>query len=220
MPGIIRCAVVVPAFMIHMVPGDVFGLSGSPSDWLVAPGTAMVVCGPRAGAILAAQVVEHRSELGLDAGAVFFGGVQHRLLLVAHRFELHVLLDAIHVGDAGAFGRERRLTGLAGTVVADQPAGALLHRFVRQILVPFNDGCPFALVRGGGEQRRFDVGGRLREQKGGDRQQTNDNRNRPFHSDLTAEASIPCQFPVASSRLGTTSGGRPRAVVIPLPTAN
>jgi len=41
-PGVIRCAVDVPAFMIH-TPPDPF-LSGSPRDCVVAPGTAMVMC--------------------------------------------------------------------------------------------------------------------------------------------------------------------------------
>ena len=41
-PGTIKCAVVVPAFMIHTPPG--FGLSGNPIDAVVAPGTAIVMC--------------------------------------------------------------------------------------------------------------------------------------------------------------------------------
>src|SRR4030095_1452973 len=42
-PGTMRWAVVVPAFMIHTPPCR--GLSGSPSDCEVAPGTATVMCG-------------------------------------------------------------------------------------------------------------------------------------------------------------------------------
>src|ERR1700736_3584013 len=41
-PGIMRWAVVVPAFMIHAPPCLL--LSGSPVDCVVAPGTATVVC--------------------------------------------------------------------------------------------------------------------------------------------------------------------------------
>src|SRR6266849_893550 len=40
-PGVIRCAVDVPAFMIHTPPDWLF--SGNPSDCLVAPGTAIVM---------------------------------------------------------------------------------------------------------------------------------------------------------------------------------
>jgi len=42
-PGVIRCAVVVPAFMIHTPPCLPF--SGSPNDFSVAPGTAIVMWG-------------------------------------------------------------------------------------------------------------------------------------------------------------------------------
>ena len=41
-PGIIKCAVDVPAFMIQTPP--IFGLSGNPIDCVVAPGTATVIC--------------------------------------------------------------------------------------------------------------------------------------------------------------------------------
>ena len=41
-PGIIRWAVDVPAFMIQTPPCLLS--SGNPSDWFVAPGTAMVIC--------------------------------------------------------------------------------------------------------------------------------------------------------------------------------
>jgi hypothetical protein len=41
-PGVMRWAVVVPAFMIH-TPPDLLS-SGNPSDCLVAPGTAIVMC--------------------------------------------------------------------------------------------------------------------------------------------------------------------------------
>src|SRR5579872_6880872 len=41
-PGVMRCAVVVPAFMIHTPPS--LPLSGKPKDCVVAPGTAMVMC--------------------------------------------------------------------------------------------------------------------------------------------------------------------------------
>ena len=40
-PGVMRWAVVVPAFMIHTVPCLL--LSGNPIDCVVAPGTAMVM---------------------------------------------------------------------------------------------------------------------------------------------------------------------------------
>jgi len=41
-PGVMRCAVVVPAFMIHTPPDA--PVSGSPRVLVVAPGTAMVMC--------------------------------------------------------------------------------------------------------------------------------------------------------------------------------
>ncbi len=41
-PGVIKCAVVVPAFMIQTPPPLPF--SGSPTVACVAPGTAMVMC--------------------------------------------------------------------------------------------------------------------------------------------------------------------------------
>ena len=41
-PGVMRCAVVVPAFIIHTMPCLL--VSGSPVDCVVAPGTAMVMC--------------------------------------------------------------------------------------------------------------------------------------------------------------------------------
>ena len=41
-PGVMRCAVDVPAFMIHTVPCLL--LSGNPVDAVVAPGKAMVMC--------------------------------------------------------------------------------------------------------------------------------------------------------------------------------
>src|SRR5208282_5995897 len=41
-PGVMRWAVEVPAFMIH-TPPDLL-LSGNPSDAVVAPGTAIVMC--------------------------------------------------------------------------------------------------------------------------------------------------------------------------------
>jgi hypothetical protein len=40
-PGVMRWAVVVPAFMIHTPP--CLGLSSNPSDCVVAPGTAIVM---------------------------------------------------------------------------------------------------------------------------------------------------------------------------------
>ena len=40
-PGVIRCAVEVPGFMIHTPPA--LPLSGKPSDAVVAPGTAIVI---------------------------------------------------------------------------------------------------------------------------------------------------------------------------------
>src|SRR4051794_33647229 len=42
-PGTIRCAVVVPAFMIHAPPEP--ALSGRPVLAVVAPGSATVMCG-------------------------------------------------------------------------------------------------------------------------------------------------------------------------------
>jgi hypothetical protein len=40
--GVMMCALVLPASMIHAPP--CLGLSGSPIDAVVAPGTATVVC--------------------------------------------------------------------------------------------------------------------------------------------------------------------------------
>ena len=117
------CAVDVPAFMIHAPPmlvvvGQAHRLrrGARHRDGHVRSGVLPVG---------AAEVVEHRPELGLHARAVFLRRVEQRLLLVALRFELHVLRDALEVGDARALERERLLSGLSGSVVADQAVRAL-----------------------------------------------------------------------------------------------
>ena len=131
-----RCAVDVPAFMIHTPPCLL--LSGRPEalrggEWDSDGGVGSGLL-----ALRATQVVEHRPELGLHARAVLFGGLEQRLPLVCRRLELHVLRDAIQVAEAGALERKRLLPGLSGPVVANQAVGALLQRVVREVGLPLD----------------------------------------------------------------------------------
>ena len=53
-------------------------------------------------AVGAPKVIENRPELRLYPRPIFFRGIKQRLLLVALRFELHVLRNPVQVRDAGA----------------------------------------------------------------------------------------------------------------------
>ena len=92
-PGIMRCAVDVPAFMIQTPP--TFGLSGNPIDCVVAPGTAMVMC-VRAVAWSCPSGDTRRIRIRAWRGCRPFPRHRVRLPLgsVRLRLELHVLRGA------------------------------------------------------------------------------------------------------------------------------
>ena len=156
-----RCAVVVPAFMIEIptlfgVVGKAETLRGRTRHGNSRVDVGMVLVGT-------AHREPHRAELRLHASAVRFSGFDHLLALglVGHRLELAILRDPIEIRDARALDGERLTPRFTGSVVAGQAIGALLQRLVGVVGIPLDDrGFLAHLPRRRGERALDGVGRR------------------------------------------------------------